>query len=974
MGIPERLGQWRRDHHADLGALAVILIFFLLFFWRVFLRGDLPLIGDPMGYSHPLRSVAWEMIRSGSLPLWTPYIFSGYPLLSMAQLGLGYPVTWVYLFLPAHWAETVYVIAPFLLAPAFVYAYVRVLGRSRLAALIAGLSFTYGGMMASKLSNGMLPNAVMWLPLMLISIEQARTGRFLPSLVGATGAYAMSILTGIGQGFLLVGMIAGAYSLFVAAYDFRRLRWRVWKPVGVAVGSLVLATGVAAFQIFETWTALRLSIRSELTYDIFGQLSLPPWRAWGALWIPLYYHIESAPFLAPAVLALAVAGVIAAVKRPAAHHQAFFWLAMTLVASLLILGTYTPFYRLVYHLPILNKFRGPSRHSFEWTFALSILAAYGWDLLAAVRLRLADPRRRNLLVASAVVCVLLGAVATVFWRRGIKSFVPLDSEIELAQAAKNYLVWKIAFVIFTAGALWSAWRLSYSRGRTLLIIGCLAGIFFVEAYFFMAFAWMYPPAPTEWFTRVRPPKEFLKHRLTPQERVYLRVVGFSLKDLEPSTLDFLNLAAPDKVQNIAGYEPLILRRYSHALGDVWLDGVRKLVDRPLDDMQRAPDFELFDPRSHVLDLLNTSIVAGYTNLDVNLPALTKKGGIPFAFAEYLPPDPREPRFLTAPRAEGDILAVVSTLAFSGAVEQGKPVGKLLVHTTDGRLIERQLLAGQDTAEWAHSRPDVMRNARHRIAPVFASTPGDEQNSFPAHTYWTRLPLGARVSVDRIEIVPPASPVVLRLWKATLYDSASGRGTPLLFATAKEYEQYLWLRDPARWQPIYANGDVVMLDNKRALPRAWLVGEAEAVDEEEALRRISGTSERKFEPRRTALLEVPAAELPSLPGGMLNGSAEARVVSYEPNRLVIETKCESAALLVISEINYPGWVATIDGAPVKIYPTNYILRGVATPAGTHRVEMRYTAPGALRGAMVSAGTLSALVAMIVWSRRRRGRTG
>ena len=117
MSISERLSQWRRDHHADLGALAVILIFFLLFFWRVFLRGDLPLIGDPMGYTLPLRSVAWEMIRSGSLPLWTPYIFSGYPLLSMAQLGLGYPVTWVYLFLPSHWAETVYVIAPFLLAP-----------------------------------------------------------------------------------------------------------------------------------------------------------------------------------------------------------------------------------------------------------------------------------------------------------------------------------------------------------------------------------------------------------------------------------------------------------------------------------------------------------------------------------------------------------------------------------------------------------------------------------------------------------------------------------------------------------------------------------------------------------------------------------------------------------------------------------------------------------------------------------------
>ena len=42
------------------------------------------------------------MIRHGQLPLWTPLLLSGYPLLSMAQVGLGYPGTWGYLFLPGY--------------------------------------------------------------------------------------------------------------------------------------------------------------------------------------------------------------------------------------------------------------------------------------------------------------------------------------------------------------------------------------------------------------------------------------------------------------------------------------------------------------------------------------------------------------------------------------------------------------------------------------------------------------------------------------------------------------------------------------------------------------------------------------------------------------------------------------------------------------------------------------------------------
>lgn len=71
-------------------------------------------------------------------------------------------------------------------------------------------------MMSGVGQRGMFANSVMWL--MLIAIEQARTGRFLVCLAAADAAYAMSVamsvLTGVGPMFVYVGLIAVGYGAF----------------------------------------------------------------------------------------------------------------------------------------------------------------------------------------------------------------------------------------------------------------------------------------------------------------------------------------------------------------------------------------------------------------------------------------------------------------------------------------------------------------------------------------------------------------------------------------------------------------------------------------------------------------------------------------------------------------------------------------------------------------------------------------
>src|SRR5262249_1629672 len=153
------------------------------------------------------------------------------------------------------------------------------------------------------------------------------------------------------------------------------------------------------------------------------------------------------------------------------------------------------------------------------------------------------------------------------------------------------------------------------------------------------------------------------------------------------------------------------------------------------------------------------------------------------------------------------------------------------------------------------------------------------------------------------------------------------------------------RLPEQWRAVYDLQDARIYENARALPRAWLVPKVEVVAADEALRRIRGESEFPFDPREIALVE-PVNEVDvSFPQNTFELESEARIVEYRPNQLMIETSADKRAALVVSEMNYPGWEAKIDGAPTTIFNTNYLLRGVIIPEGRHRVEMRYTAPAA-----------------------------
>jgi hypothetical protein len=151
-------------------------------------------------------------------------------------------------------------------------------------------------------------------------------------------------------------------------------------------------------------------------------------------------------------------------------------------------------------------------------------------------------------------------------------------------------------------------------------------------------------------------------------------------------------------------------------------------------------------------------------------------------------------------------------------------------------------------------------------------------------------------------------------------------------------------------------------SKNVLGPAYFASEVRPVSDEE----------RSLDALRTAR-SVTSANVMGLDrdvSGLHPSGGVAELVKRGINRYEYRVASEGDGFLILSQIWYPGWRATLDGASLPVFRTNHALVGCFVPPGQHVLVLEMTQPLLVRGAAASAVAFLVLVALIRADRRAR----
>jgi hypothetical protein len=189
--------------------------------------------------------------------LWNPHLFMGAPFLANSQVGLFYPLNWLFLWLDPPkqiaWSIGLHIV----LAGALMLAYARQsLRLSWPAALGSSILFAFGGYLGAQAEHINQLNAAAWLPLLFLLYDFGleRSRRWFWFLLLAL-VIAVTLLAGHAQtvfislfGLGLYGLARFTiYDLRCAIYDLRltphasRLIFYLWPLALAALLAALLA-------------------------------------------------------------------------------------------------------------------------------------------------------------------------------------------------------------------------------------------------------------------------------------------------------------------------------------------------------------------------------------------------------------------------------------------------------------------------------------------------------------------------------------------------------------------------------------------------------------------------------------------------------------------------------------------------------------------------------------------------------------
>ncbi len=411
--------------HPDLPAYLLFVAAFVVFFFDILTSRHF-LWEDILYQYYPFHYHLFKSLRQFSLPLWNPYMFAGMPFLADIQTQVFYPLNWLLAFIstPSQ-SSTFYLvqlkcILHLLLGAIGFYLLMREMKLSRWSGVIAGLSFGLSGFMVSHIIHLTIISTFAWFPLLLFFFYRTVFHHRLRDAVLGALTLGLANLAGHPQMSLHIIYALGFLFLLHIVSNWRTERPRLLKlllPLFLVI--IIGGFALTAAAYLPAYTLSRHTVRETMTYMESAETSLPLWflitlvvpkffgsfTGTGTDTVPFwaatttYTYWETCIYIGVLPLLFALIGIGFSRSRLRWH-----FLILALIAILLALGRFTPFYRFAFEiLPGFNRFRIPARFIGLFTITFAFLAGLGVDVVLKNH-----PKEKRLLVPG--LC-LLGYVA-----------------------------------------------------------------------------------------------------------------------------------------------------------------------------------------------------------------------------------------------------------------------------------------------------------------------------------------------------------------------------------------------------------------------------------------------------------------------------------------------------------------------------------------------------------------------------------
>jgi len=905
-------------NRTDVPCLLALLVLTGLLYLPQFISGlsamDCPENLDVTAQWYPAYTVVSRSYEQGLFPLWNPGRYGGMPWLAYSHTGGLYPFN-VLLFTGLDFpdAATLSHFIHCLIAALGAFAFFRALRLSPCAAFMSSVVFSCSGFyfyMQSQLSNHA---TIAWTPLFLFVLSRIDIRPRLLLFLLLCIISAMMALAGDTEGLVYHFIFVVFFVLFVLRHRSAGPAFRSLFLFGCAFAAGVLMSAAMVTVLLELTVHSVRSPHSLFQLEFAGTFKrvhpyLPflffPWKYFGDIHSVADFNHGLAPFYLgslPLFFGLYSLSLYRRDSRVASlWHMVLFMFALVVIKKTEFLEPYLA------AVPVLGKLATPER-SLELV-QLAFLAAAGLGLDHYF-----SPCSRKRLL---VLCATAAA-----W--GIANLVM----VRWLVGANTRFVFGALMVCFGITCLY---MVGPGKSRVPLIRGLAVVVALVDVYLLALAA--VPRTPRDSFEL---PQNIVKW-VEKQDRNY-RYIAFEKKG--------------------PGVEEGDLSGYIFA---------HTGLDSPWGRM-RLPLHRYFE----FLHLVNPEVAKDWGEVFVR---------IPFGGNRFFTLDLSSPVFLS-----GKNLHLLNLLSVRYVFSRGIS----FKFSSPFSLMNEESLVRGDWRAWPRRQGMEARFYRDRGRPAL-------ETGLPYRFEWeSHVYPGTELA---FEVKPPRQgPFPDRLQVRLLAGEAGAGGMDLVFSKslmARRGEEaplrvslerfagknarlrleiecgepgtravildVRFIREDAPFQRVVP-GEIDIFINTNAFARAFIAHEARALPPDR-IRELLASPER-FDPARTLLFDE--SRVPENLVEWINrqprprpGMEAVRILDHGLQTVKIMCRTVSPGWLFLSDVDYPGWRAWVDGEETVIHRADYIFRALFLPKGDHSIRFQYRPISFRAGLWMSIASLLA----------------